>query len=703
MRREARSTPAKSADDAAGPPSFRLADWRLPALVALALNWLFWWPLWLGGGLIGGDLYSYALPQKQFLADQLQAGVLPLWHTWTGQGYPLLAESQTGVLYPLHWVTYGLLDVQTATNVVQIVHYLATFLATWWMARWLGLRTRGALLAAVVYVFGWFPVRASLDWAILGGLYLPLAIGCVEAFLQTQRRRYAIGLSLAIGLQLLGGHFQIAFFTWLLLAAYIALRVVFGVGAWRPGLRSAEDSDQSSKSRISTTTTLAVAFTLGVMLAAVQLSATWELKTRSQRAVVGGEHLPFYGHLPPLFLTQLVVPWYWYSADIDLDAALNRLPGCVPAATNRAEAHLYFGLIPSALLIGGVLWRRRTLDRGTIVWLLILLAAVVYATGWPLMVLQSVPGFNFFRGPARSGIIATLAAGLLAGKTYDSFRDWFRNRGLSIIPLALFWLTVADLWWTPAGVTYAVAVSSPPIRQRDVSVVRQLLLKEEQPPRLFAPGQNLPNLLGVSAVPVYLGLGPEEYFDPRYTAPKVEPDDFHTYSPERVEWLRSGGVTHILSFERLEPRGWPVEHVWTGFDPLLNPAWARFQEPVHLYRLSDTRGRVYWADTTGTASVTAYGPHRVQVRATSATGGRSILTELAYPGWQVAVDGQPVASPPTEGMFRAVDLPAGTHEIVWSYRPRSVFWGGVLSAAAVVALVAWALVRRTVESKDSPR
>jgi len=680
-------------------------EWCVAGLIALLITWLYWWPLWLGGGLIGGDLYSYALPQKLYFAEHLQQGGLPLWHTWTGQGYPLLAESQTGVLYPPHWVTYGLFDVQTATNIVQIGHYIATFLAMWWLGRWLGLSARGANLAAVVYVCGWFPVRGSLDWAILGGLYLPLAVGCAEAYLHSGRWRYALGLSIAVGLQLLGGHFQIAFFTWLLLGAYAAVRLsgFLSAGACRPGLVFSEETteDRGGTPRLSRAALLAAAFALGVMLAAVQLSATWELKARSQRATVGGEHLPFYGHLPPLYLTQLVAPWYWYDPAIDLDAALNRLPGCVPAATNRAEAHLYFGMIPLLLIVVGVAlqMRRRALDRWTITWLLILLAAVVYATGWPLMVLQSVPGFNFFRGPARSGIVATLAAGLLAGRYFDTLRDGSRGRRW---PSLLFWLTLLDLWWTPRVVSYAVAVGSPPIRQRDVSVVRQLLLKEDQPPRLFAPGQNLPNLLGVSQVPVYLGLGPQEYFDPRYMAPKVEPDDFHTYSPERVEWLRNGGVTHILSFERLELRGWPVEHVWTGFDPLLNPAWARFDEPVHLYRLNEARGRVFWNDGApgDFAEITSYGPHHVRVRADSVRGGRLVLTELAYPGWQVTVDGELVPSPPTAGMFRAVDLSAGRYEVDWSYRPRSVYWGAAASglAALILAGLTWVAWRSRLES-----
>jgi hypothetical protein len=588
----------------------------------------------------------------------------------------------------------------------------------------------------VVYVCGWFPVRGSLDWAILGGLYLPLAIGCAEAYLQSDRWRYALGLSVSLGLQLFGGHFQIAFFTWLLLGVYGALRLsgFLRAGACHPGLvfdeeKTAERTeDRGGSPRLSKkSVVLTSAFVLGVMLAAVQLSATWELKTRSQRATVGGEHLPFYGHLPPLYLTQLVAPWSWYDPAIDLDTALHRLPWSVPAATNRAEAHLYFGLIPLALIVVGVTLqlRRRQLDRWTITWLLILIAAVVYATGWPLMILQSVPGFNFFRGPARSGIVATLAAGLLAGRYFDWLRESFgalapsprpsppkRGRGGEsgersgiarfLAPL-LFWLTLFDLWWTPQGVTYAIAVARPPIRQREVSVVRQLLQKEEQqPPRLFAPGQNLPNLLGVSAVPVYLGLGPQEYFDPQFAAPKVEPDEFHTYSPERVAWLRAGGVTHILSFERLEPRGWPVEHVWSGFDPLLNPAWARFQEPVHLYRLNDARGRVFWenSESGGIAEVTSYGPHHVHVQASSPRGGRLILTELAYPGWELAVNGEAVRPAPVEGMFRAVDLPAGKHEVIWSYRPWSVYWGAAVTglAALILAGLTCASMRRRPDS-----
>ena len=35
-------------------------------VVAVVLTWIFWSKLWLGGGLVGGDLYPYFLPQKAF-------------------------------------------------------------------------------------------------------------------------------------------------------------------------------------------------------------------------------------------------------------------------------------------------------------------------------------------------------------------------------------------------------------------------------------------------------------------------------------------------------------------------------------------------------------------------------------------------------------------------------------------------------------
>ena len=104
-------------------------------------------------------------------------------------------------------------------------------------------------------------------------------------------------------------------------------------------------------------------------------------------------------------------------------------------------------------------------------------------------------------------------------------------------------------------------------------------------------GANLPTLLGVASTPVYLGLGPDEYFDPKTTMPEPLPFDEPPTS-EQIEWLQRAGVTHVLSFSELDERLWPVTPVWSGYDPLLSRAWARGPgEPLYLYELKESRGR----------------------------------------------------------------------------------------------------------------
>ena len=117
---------------------------------ATALTYIFWSDLWHGGGPIGGDLYTYFFPQKQFLAEQLSRGAFPLGNPLVGHGYPLIAESQTGPFYVFNLIFYRFLDVNTAYSIVQLLHYILAFVFTWMFARRLELSYWGAGLAALV-------------------------------------------------------------------------------------------------------------------------------------------------------------------------------------------------------------------------------------------------------------------------------------------------------------------------------------------------------------------------------------------------------------------------------------------------------------------------------------------------------------------------------------------------------------------------
>ena len=379
----------------------------LALLAGTVLAGVFWWPLLSGGGFVGGDIYSYYFPQKMAYADVLQQGQWPFWNDRTGHGYPVLGESQTGVFYPLHLAVYTWLDVNTAYSVSHLLHYVLAFVFTAGYARRFGVSMPGALLAGLVYVYGWFPCRSCWEWAIIGGSWLPAALWSVECLLQTRRWRFAGLLALVLAVQLLAGHFQLAWITQLVLVVYVPCRLwLVPVGGSLP----------TGRARLRSGLVLLGAGGLGLGLAAMQLLPTWEFRQVSQRAEVGTHHDLQFGSIPAWYWSQAVMPFKWYSPMIDRTAALQADPPVQGVQTNAGEAHLYFGLAPLVLAIIGIVGALRDGDRRRIFWVLVGTAALFYTTGRLVPLVESLPGFSFFQGPGRYGVVVTLAVALLAGE-----------------------------------------------------------------------------------------------------------------------------------------------------------------------------------------------------------------------------------------------------------------------------------------------
>jgi len=671
-------------------------------VAAVGLTWIFWGGLWSGGGLIGGDLYTYFFPQKTFFAERLQAGEFPLWNSNIGHGFPLVAESQTGAFYPFNYFAYRFLPVNAAYNFVQILHYILAFVFTALYVKRLGYSLVAALFAGLVYTYGWFPSRICLEWAIIGGAWLPLTLWCVESFFQTRLWRYPILLCFALAMQILPGHFNLAFITQLMLLVYIPARIWFSRD---------KTAEQLKPYRRLTVSLLLLAFVSAYALSAVQLAPTWELKQLSQRAEVGElSHQPGYGHIPVWYLSQVVAPWAWYPYEVNLDAGL--APGT--AATNQVEAHLYFGIAAVLLLIYGT-WRKAwTGDRRLVLLAVIGVLALLYTPGWFLPLTKHLPGFSFFTGPGRYGIVTTFAVAVIAGVCLERLiANWNSTIKLLVVSLVCLF-TVADFWVVSRYVTYAAVIPNPPINQLQKSALRKLVLEYGKPVRLFAPGANLPTLIGVASTPVYLGIGPEQYFDPKLTMPQPLPFK-EPATPEQIEWLRNAGVTHILSQHKLDLEHWPVKPIWSDFDAVINPAWGRFDEPVYFYELQGSRGRVAWTQPEAgqSATIKEYRANEVIIEADTPTEDTLILTDLYYPGWKVYVDGQPAEGELIEGMYRGVKLTAGKHEVIWTYQSGWFLIGALISCVTLLTLLMIAHFRfwhpilfqmknRTIEVKPDP-
>ena len=84
-----------------------------------------------------------------------------------------------------------------------------------------------------------------------------------------------------------------------------------------------------------------------------------------------------------------------------------------------------------------------------------------------------------------------------------------------------------------------------------------------------------------------------------------------------------------------------------------------------------------------------WSPNRISLQAEGS--GRLVLSEIDYPGWQVAVDGKPGQLRKAYGLLRSVDLPSGSHSVDFNYRPASVTTGIVLAFFGMMCILSIAL------------
>jgi hypothetical protein len=100
------------------------------------------------------------------------------------------------------------------------------------------------------------------------------------------------------------------------------------------------------------------------------------------------------------------------------------------------------------------------------------------------------------------------------------------------------------------------------------------------------------------------------------------------------------------------------------------------------------------------AEIASYGAHRVVIHATAARPAWLVLTDARYPGWRARVEGRPAEIVPANYAFRAVRIPQGESEVVFTYEPTSYRIGvfvGLLSLAWTVGLaMGGAICRRAI-------
>jgi len=403
-----------------------VARWWGPIVViAASLGWL--WPIGLGGRMpVGGDVTQFQIGLMAVLAEALEAGRLPLWNDRWGFGFPGLAESQMGVYSPVHLILYSILSVERAYTWSFVLHVVWGALGVHWAAKRFGVSEGAAVLAAVVWLASdFFRIHEPHQWSYSVGSWAPWAWGLGWRIASGERSRSApFGLAAVLALQLLPGHFQLAFET------QLGLMLLGFAGLWRSG-------SVLNKNSIRHFGILLFVIGASFLLAAGQILPTAAL-ARIARETRAENYLADFAETP-LHLVNLVAPELFHRSPLWRPIVWD------PLHTSPEEAKAAVGLVPLFLALGGLRWsganHRAVIALTALGGVGLLLSLGPWVPGFGL--LSRLPGFSFFRAPARWFMLPTFSLAVLAGFGLDALRSgaWRRpGRGLTVLA------TVAAVW-----------------------------------------------------------------------------------------------------------------------------------------------------------------------------------------------------------------------------------------------------------------
>jgi hypothetical protein len=437
----------------------------IAALVVTLLPLLYFFPATRGQLIISpDDGVIQNIPFRAAVAEQIRAGIAPLWNPSIFCGMPMLGAAQAGVLFPLNWF-YLVCPVPLATNLMMLSTYMVAALGAYLFARRSGSGVAGAGLTSLVWQAGAFLVAqiGHTNVAHTAAL-LPWLFWALESYGQTADRRRGVLLAAIVALQCFAGHQQTFVYSLIVAAAYALLM-------WRAG---------RARSYL---WSLLLIFA-GLTLAAVQIIPIFELLRFSLRSAASYDFFTSFS-MPRRFLMTFFAPYVVGGGD----GNLFRAPYVGPSF--YAEYVCYVGLATLALALLTLFFQR---DARTIFWALVAVIGLVLALGRyaPLdfnRVVYALPILKLFRVPARHLMEVEFALAVLAG------------RGLTVVMTApdrartLRWVAGVGALLTVVT-CLAITLGRPPnfhlARSAPVTILRA--------PELFLP----PAIAALSAAALWL-------------------------------------------------------------------------------------------------------------------------------------------------------------------------------------------------------
>lgn len=724
-------------------------------LALIFMGRVLWPPA--GQALAGHDARALFVPWLAFARDALLNGRLPLWDASQFAGYPFLSNPQVALFYPPTWLIL-LLPVHIGLSWHVLLHIVVAGLGMFLFVRQQSHSQRAALLAAVAFAFSgfwaariwaghvgllatnawlpwllwstawahqrrnlWTAVVAALPWAlaILAGhtaslLYIALVWGLFALYLFLNGRRWTLWLQLSImaGVGLLLSAVQL-----LPLAQFTAVAA------------RTEEASLAFATQFSFPPTHLITLLLPQFFGEPTHVGYWSVPAFDELTYYAGVLVLVGIGLGLRRPSRLV---YFYLGLIALGLLLafgsygflyeifyQFLPPFRLARAPARAAFLYVFAAPALLGEAIAVWEKKSDGLAPLMrWLL----ATAVVTGLAALA-------------ATATVFATYHPSDTSGRQWQQIGGWGLATGLFVMGGWLLWrylsrptavtaqrrpwfaalllLLIADLWlfgWKfvqlgPTAVHPLWSDAQAIIGHTDERVLPWGISIFEQN---GAANVGLSSVFGYNALEVganaaFTGSIPDprassyDILSVRYVLAQT-PLDSYLDGPRPLRLV--GQSEHVWVYERAQWQ--PLVRLLGQYEVLPDAATAvaRVHQPdfdpaTHAILAAEPACQLGQGPVEGQATILAQEPGYWRIQTNSDAPALLVLSETAYPGWQVRVDGQPAPNLDAYTAVRAVCVPAGEHIVEWQFTGQIFLVGGLISLlTSLFVAFAWAKVRR---------
>ena len=672
--------------------------------------------IFITGDFLRSDTLNQNLPFKLNYFQAFKNGNLPLWTDKIFAGYPIMAEGQSGVFYPVNFILLRVFDFVHAYNLGLVANFLIAAIGAYFFARSLGFKYLTSVFVSVVFSFSSpLVLHITHQNIVSAAVWLPWIFLFNQKFFESKNLRFLFLSIFFLAASLLAGSPQITFYIAVALCIYLTIfRKTFKYNFIRVLF------------------SLALEFLLVLLLCSILLFPQLELIGNSTRSSGLGnialESLPYH----PRNLLTLVAPYIFG------DPGLGTYPHFGGNWGMFWENTLYLGLVPFFFAVGSLFIGKRFPDIKK--WWLFSIIILLLSLGKysPTFLVYYLPVFNYFRVSSRFLFIEGFVIAVLAGFTLENFRTYKNIPASRWIVVGLLVISLLDLF--KFGYLYNPTENIERVMS-EPEIVNYLKKNLDEKGRIFTIGgditydavnkegwrnnnslvlnhsnsqdADLNMLWDVSSLDGYAGLYTSDfqvyksfvYSGLSIKNGKVEIND------SSLKLLGVGSVKYLISsFELVNPNLQFVDSFGKEVDYKLYlnkfylPKGAIFSSTTNNYEdflKKDISKNLYITglvnspsfkkpsleqDSNDKVVLKEHSENRLIYELSLSSQKWFYLSDSFYPGWKAYVDDVETPIIKANVMFRAITIPQGKHVITFKYEPEAYFYGLVISALTLSVL-----------------